>query len=193
MRATLLSIFLVALATLATLFTLAPSIAFASGTTWTQQPASGQKYWDGIASSADGTKLAAVARLDTSGSNPDYIYTSTDGGVTWTQRTDPGQQQWAFITSSADGTKLAADSIALFLDAPLEMAPSGPPPMGAQRGRSKPSLASATGTASPPPPTAPSSLLLRRAILTSTPTISTPPHSLQRSPLLQLHRSPRQV
>jgi len=59
-------------------------------------------YWSSIASSADGTKLAAVG--EESGS----IYTSTDSGVTWTEQTGAGERDWRSIASSADGTKLAA-------------------------------------------------------------------------------------
>ena len=55
----------------------------------------------GLASSSDGTKLAAVE-------NDGYIYTSTDSGASWSERTNSGQRRWQSITSSSDGTKLAA-------------------------------------------------------------------------------------
>ena len=58
------------------------------------------KSWTSIASSADGTKLAA-----TEGGG--FIYTSTDSGATWAERTSAGSRNWESITSSADGTKLA--------------------------------------------------------------------------------------
>jgi len=57
--------------------------------------------WVAIASSADGTKLAAAV-------NPGNIYTSTDSGATWTQRTGSLRTNWSAIASSADGTKLVA-------------------------------------------------------------------------------------
>jgi len=57
--------------------------------------------WSSIATSADGTKLAAAVQGG-------YIYTSIDSGVTWTPSTAGGSQQWQSIASSADGTKLAA-------------------------------------------------------------------------------------
>jgi hypothetical protein len=47
------------------------------GTTWT--PRENSRNWDGIASSADGTKLVASVR-------DGYLYVSTDSGATWTQR-----------------------------------------------------------------------------------------------------------
>ncbi len=77
------------------------SSAFATVYTWTQRTGSGSHYWVDIASSSDGSKLAAVAE-------DGYIYTSTDAGVTWTEQTGAGSRRWYVITSSADGTKLAA-------------------------------------------------------------------------------------
>jgi hypothetical protein len=56
-----------------------------------------------VASSADGTKLVAVANLFPDGG---YIYTSADSGATWTQTGT--QQDWSSVASSADGTKLVA-------------------------------------------------------------------------------------
>jgi hypothetical protein len=72
-----------------------------SGVTWTQQTGSGDRGWNAVASSADGTKLVA-AELG------GYIYTSTDSGVTWTEQTDSGMNGWVSVDSSADGTKLVA-------------------------------------------------------------------------------------
>ncbi|MDO8507181.1 MAG: DUF2341 domain-containing protein [bacterium] len=57
------------------------------------------RTWRGVASSSDGTKLAAVV-------NGGQIYTSTDSGATWTPR--DSSRAWWNITSSSDGTKLAA-------------------------------------------------------------------------------------
>ena len=55
--------------------------------------------WNSIASSSDGTKLAATVL----GGN---IFTSTNSGANWTSRAS--SKNWYGITSSADGTKLAA-------------------------------------------------------------------------------------
>ena len=67
------------------------------GYLWTSEEDA--RNWQGIASSADGTKLAAVV----GGGN---IYTSDDGGDTWTPRDQ--SRDWKAIASSADGTKLVA-------------------------------------------------------------------------------------
>ncbi len=72
-----------------------------AGATWTQQTSAGNRDWYSIASSSDGTKLAAVA-------SNNYIHTSTDAGATWTQQTSAGNHVWLSIASSSDGTKLAA-------------------------------------------------------------------------------------
>jgi hypothetical protein len=64
--------------------------------------------WNAVASSADGTKVAAVASFDESGLfGP--IYTSIDCGATWMPTTAPADF-WQSIASSADGTKLVAAS-----------------------------------------------------------------------------------
>jgi hypothetical protein len=69
---------------------------------WTLQAGGGQRRWQAIASSTDGSHLAAVDSF------PGYVYTSGDTGVTWTQQTDSGQHAWTAIASSGDGTHLAA-------------------------------------------------------------------------------------
>ena len=61
--------------------------------------ASGNQLWASIASSSDGTKLAAVV-------SGGQIYSSTDSGVTWTAQ--ESSRSWLSIASSSDGTKLAA-------------------------------------------------------------------------------------
>ena len=58
--------------------------------------------WTSVASSADGTRLAAVA-------SSGEIYTSTNGGVTWTPNTVTNAS-WSGVASSADGAKLIAVS-----------------------------------------------------------------------------------
>ena len=64
--------------------------------------------WSGIASSADGTKLVAVA--DGGG-----IYTSADSGNTWVTNEAP-YESWIATASSADGTKLVAASFGSYPD-----------------------------------------------------------------------------
>jgi len=56
--------------------------------------------WTSVATSADGTRLAAVA------SSGD-VYTSTNGGVAWTPNIVTNAN-WSGIASSADGAKLVA-------------------------------------------------------------------------------------
>lgn len=58
--------------------------------------------WQSIASSADGTKLVAVA--------VDAIYTSTNSGVTWipSETNATWYRNWYAVASSADGSKLVA-------------------------------------------------------------------------------------
>jgi hypothetical protein len=56
--------------------------------------------WVGVASSADGSKLAAV-------SNSGFIHVSTDFGTSWTPAGGLSTN-WSSVASSADGCKLAA-------------------------------------------------------------------------------------
>ena len=71
----------------------------APGVDWTARESN--RNWQSIASSAYGTKLAAVVYGG-------QIYTSTDSGVSWTARMTDANRNWQCIASSADGTKLAA-------------------------------------------------------------------------------------
>jgi hypothetical protein len=71
------------------------------GLTWTERTAAGNRYWQSMSSSSDGTKLAAVVWGG-------YIYTSINSGETWTERTASGNRSWYAVASSSDGTKLAA-------------------------------------------------------------------------------------
>ena len=72
-----------------------------TGVEWTKRDAAGSRNWSAVASSADGTKLAAAAWGGA-------IHTSSDAGATWTERTNAGTRNWVDIASSADGMKLAA-------------------------------------------------------------------------------------
>ena len=81
-----------------------------SGATWHQQTGDSTHVWLSVASSANGTKLAAACSdnmhtLDLS--DPGYIYTSTDSGASWSHNS-PASHTWKAVASSADGTKLVA-------------------------------------------------------------------------------------
>lgn len=77
------------------------AVASLPGTTWTPQPAAGNRRWFSLASSADGSRLLAAASFD-------KLYTSTDAGVTWTARLTDTNRFWQVVASSADGVKLVA-------------------------------------------------------------------------------------
>jgi hypothetical protein len=69
------------------------------GVDWMQTSAP-TNTWSGVASSADGTKLAATA-------SGDFIYTSTNSGSDWATTSAPSNS-WAAVASSADGATLDA-------------------------------------------------------------------------------------
>lgn len=79
-----------------------------SGVTWV--PRMSNAGWTGIASSADGVKLVAVANIADNNSGGGQIFTSSDSGVTWILRKSitATTQSLPRVVSSADGTKLAA-------------------------------------------------------------------------------------
>jgi len=74
-------------------------------------PIYGRKYWRSIASSEDGSKLAAVAAEANGG-----VFTSDDFGVNWIDRSAAGgagnpisgTKNWRSIASSDNGERLAA-------------------------------------------------------------------------------------
>ncbi|HAS82235.1 MAG TPA: hypothetical protein DCS43_06070, partial [Verrucomicrobia bacterium] len=68
-----------------------------AGETWAVRDTG--RYWNTVASSADGTKLVA-------GDWNGRLYTSTDSGANWTAREN--NRLWSSVASSADGTKLVA-------------------------------------------------------------------------------------
>jgi len=100
-------IFMGPISDLANAFTFSESQSPAPTPVWTERNSAGTSYWGAIASSADGTKLAAASTFDEN-FNLGNIFTSTDSGATWTKRTSAGSRAWASISSSADGNKLAA-------------------------------------------------------------------------------------
>jgi len=80
------------------------ALAVPGGLTWrtaSMDIAGVPLYFTSVASSADGSKLVAVA----SGQN---IYTSSNYGVTWTSHYVFTANSWKSVASSSDGTKLVA-------------------------------------------------------------------------------------
>jgi hypothetical protein len=75
------------------------TIIGAAGSRWIESDAPSTN-WSGIASSADGARLAATV-------NRGGIYISTNSGLTWTESSAPSTYWWS-IASSADGTRLVA-------------------------------------------------------------------------------------
>ncbi len=74
-----------------------PGIASGIGVRWTEGDS--DRYWQSVASSADGMRLAAAVRGG-------RLYTSTDAGVSWTAR--ESNRYWYSVASSADGMRLVA-------------------------------------------------------------------------------------
>jgi photosystem II stability/assembly factor-like uncharacterized protein len=72
-----------------------------SGADWTPQTSPGSAPWNSIASSSDGTQLAAVVYGG-------KIWTSTNSGLTWSNNNNSTNQNWNSIASSSNGTQLAA-------------------------------------------------------------------------------------
>lgn len=79
-----------------------------SGATWLQTSAP-SNFWFAVASSTDGTKLAAAGGVNVVDVTNwiGLVYTSTNAGATWTL-TEVPQSSMHCIASSADGVKLLA-------------------------------------------------------------------------------------
>lgn len=77
-----------------------------SGNTWNVTSAPMTNYWSGLAASADGSKLTAVALYDNNNSNT-YIFSSSNSGTSWLAAGAP-RQRWSTVACSDDGTKLVA-------------------------------------------------------------------------------------
>jgi hypothetical protein len=75
------------------------------GATWTATGAPSNN-WSSVASSADGTRLVAVASW-WYGQGDGLIYTSTNAGANWTQTSAP-TNNWSSVACSADGTIVVA-------------------------------------------------------------------------------------
>jgi len=80
-----------------------------SGATWTQTsaPLFSWTGWTALASSADGTKLAATIGYTSFPTGPGPIYVSPDGGGTWQASGSP-TSHWTSVACSADGVRLVA-------------------------------------------------------------------------------------
>jgi hypothetical protein len=91
-----------------------------AGSSWTATSAP-MTNWNSVASSADGTRLVAVAAGDSAGG---LICTSDDSGATWRQTRAP-LLNWSCVASSADGRRLVAGSFDPFLgiSAPIYASP----------------------------------------------------------------------
>ena len=87
-------------ATCGSLFTFLHLAHGDSGYIWTRLSNAPNQPWQAVASSADGSKLVAVAYGG-------GIYTSTNSGTTWLSNNVP-VKNWYSVASSADGAKLAA-------------------------------------------------------------------------------------
>ncbi|WP_230204336.1 hypothetical protein, partial [Olavius algarvensis spirochete endosymbiont] len=82
-----------------------------SGVTWTDRSISdstiaGDKNWNTIAMSSDGSKLTAGAWRG-------HLYTSTDSGATWMDQSDinstiAGNRNWDSIAMLPDGSRIIA-------------------------------------------------------------------------------------
>jgi len=75
-----------------------------SGATFTNYPGTPNNLWSGVASSANGSNLVAVAG---GGQQPGPIYVSTNAGQSWTLSGAPSQK-WQCVASSASGARLCA-------------------------------------------------------------------------------------
>jgi len=62
----------------------------------------GQKDWQSISTSQDGTKVVAVQN-NPYDPTPDYIYYSPDSGVSWSPITNAGQKNWYSVSMSGMG------------------------------------------------------------------------------------------
>src|SRR4029453_4968620 len=80
-----------------------------SGDTWTTTSAPLYSWtgWTALASSADGTKLAAAIGYTSFPTGPGPLYVSPDGEGTWQASGSP-TSHWTAVACSADGMQLVA-------------------------------------------------------------------------------------
>jgi len=80
-----------------------------SGASWTSNNVP-ENYWKCVASSADGTKLAALEQFPSGLFSKCLLYASTNSGATWMSNNAPNNPSTgaASITLSADGSELVA-------------------------------------------------------------------------------------
>jgi photosystem II stability/assembly factor-like uncharacterized protein len=84
------------------------NLQLVSAQTWTKTSAP-ITNWTAIASSADGSRLVAVANGGIGAApRPGPIYLSTNSGGLWTLATNVPAAAWCSVASSADGTRLLA-------------------------------------------------------------------------------------
>jgi hypothetical protein len=83
-----------------------------SSTNWVKTSAPTNVYWQSIASSADGTKLAAVAAAAVDGGG---IWISSNSGTNWAQASDLPVADWCSVASSSNGTTLVAAAAEVFI------------------------------------------------------------------------------
>jgi len=79
--------------------------ALAQDWTWSSAPT---KYWESIASSADGARLVAVAAGFTSPPTDATIYVSTNSGGSWFRALASSNIMWQTVACSADGSRMVA-------------------------------------------------------------------------------------
>ncbi len=85
---------------------LSPGVIYTSkdsGCTWTMTSAP-SNYWQAVASSANGSRLVAVASLSP---HTPSIHSSADAGASWVSNSAP-YLAWVCVASSADGCRLVA-------------------------------------------------------------------------------------
>jgi hypothetical protein len=79
-----------------------------AGRTWQSNNLAAARFWWGVASAAEGVKLAAEAgQMQYPFGSTGAVYTSTDSGAAWRSNNAP-VINWSCIASSADGTRLVA-------------------------------------------------------------------------------------
>jgi hypothetical protein len=78
------------------------------GVTWNPVTTVGtsSSFWQWMACSSDGTKIAAAIGSVTQGD----IFYSTNSGATWTDCTNALSRTWAYITMPGDGSKIVASN-----------------------------------------------------------------------------------
>lgn len=103
-----------------------------SGAVWTERLGSNSLVWRGLASSGDGTRLAAIN--STGFYSPGNLWTSTDSGQKWGLRTGKSAIDWRGLTMSGDGSFVAAAAGASGVLTSLDQGGTWSPRMDVQLG-----------------------------------------------------------